>query len=142
MGFLPLILYCRKFSLLWNITCGQNFRYYQKIVFLNASLVSILQQFSKIFLAKASFQRTKRETSAHENFWNFTILPSQIGQHTFPFVLCEQKVMSGQLSSLLPAIKIQQLKSYYPEGSWILFHVFVYLFIVQCSHQLPLFFSP
>lgn len=47
--------------------------------------------------------------------------------------------MAGQLSSLLLAIKIQQLKSYYPEGSWILYHVFVYLFIVQCSHQLHLF---
>lgn len=150
MGFLPLILYYRKFSLLWNLTCGQNFRYHQKIVFLcsnclkclNASLVSILQQFSKIFLAKASFQRTKRETSAHENFWNFTILPRQTGQPTFPFVLCDQKVMTGQLSSLLLAINIQQLKGYYPEGSWILFHVFVYLFVVQCSHQLALFFSP
>lgn len=95
-----------------------------------------------MFLAKASFQRTKRETSVHEDFWNFTISPSQTGQHTSPFVLCEQKVMAGQLSSLLPAIKIQQLKSYHPEGSWILFHVFVYLFIVHCSHQLHLFFSP
>ena len=132
MGFLPLTLYYRKFSLLWNLTGGQNFRYHQKIIFLCSkclqclytSLVSILQHFSKMFLAKASFRRTKRETYVHEDFWNFTISPSQTGQHTSPFVLCEQKVMAGQLSSLLPVIKIQQLKSYYPEGSWILFHVF------------------
>ena len=125
-----------------DITCKLFYFVIIVLTCLHTILVLILQHFSKMLLAKASFQRTKRETSLYEDFLELSISPKQAGQPTSQCVLPKKKVMASQLSSLLPAIKIQQLKRYSPEASWILFHVFVYLSIVQHSHQSHLFFPP
>lgn len=78
-----------------------------------------------MLLAKASFQRTKRETSLYEDYLELPISSIQAGQPTSQCVLPKKKVMASQLSSLLPAIKRQQLKKYSPEASWMLFQVFI-----------------
>lgn len=127
-------------SRILDITCKLFYFVIIVLKCLHTILVSILQHFSKMLLAKASFQRTKRETSLYEDYLELSISFIQAGQPTSQCVLPKKKVMASQLSSLLPAIKTTAQKVF----SWGFLDIIsgFYLSIVQHSHQSYLVYPP